>query len=104
MSEDFNPNNSGDDYKISASVEAVTPNMAKEWLDSQGQNRRVKPAHVQRLSRDMVDGHWIVADPLKFDNTGLLMDGQHRLAALIKSKTTQKFLILRGYSTEAKKL
>lgn len=103
MSDEIKPNNSGHGYKISSSIEAVTPSMAKEWLDSQGQNRRVKPAHVQRFSRDMANGHWIISGSLKFDNTGVLMDGQHRLAALIKSKTTQEFLILRGFLPDAKK-
>ena len=75
----------------------VTPAMAKEWLDTRYDNERpLRPTHVDRLARDMVNGNWhFDGTPIRFDKeTGQLIDGQHRLTALVKSNTTQWFAVL----------
>lgn len=90
--------------EISSRITLVTPEYAGTLLDSQGQNRNIRFSHVEQLARDMSAGKWIIGDPIKLDNNGSLIDGQHRLLAVIKSKTSQYFLILSGYLPESKQV
>lgn len=62
----------------------VTPKQARWILNHCNKiNRRIKPSHVEELRRDMESGHWYKdIDYIGFDNTGRLVNGQHRLKAL----------------------
>lgn len=78
-------------------VEQITPEMATEYLATQGINRNVRKRHVAKMARDMNNGNWRwTGEPISFDTSGALLDGQHRLKAVIMSGTTQKFLVLRN--------
>lgn len=67
----------------------VTPEMADRWLKRNTKNRLVRDATVARYARDMAAGKWhIDGSPIKFGPDGSLLDGQHRLTAVIKSNTT----------------
>lgn len=47
-------------------------------------NRNLKPAHVKKLAEHMVKGTFLYnGDPIRFNTNGLLIDGQHRLSALV---------------------
>lgn len=64
-------------------------------------NRRISLPHVLKLARDMTDKHWVFAgDPIKIDDDGYVIDGQHRLLAIIKSNTTQRLVIMRNASRD----
>lgn len=79
------------------SVEPVAPAKAKEWLEKNPKNRNLSKRTVSRYARDMVNGAWkFTAAPLLFNGNGDLIDGQHRLAALIKADKTLDFLIVQG--------
>lgn len=66
-----------------ARVVTVTPTMARDWLTRNLNNRRPVPTTVARYRNDMADGRWMfAADPIRFDQFGNLIDGQHRLMAL----------------------
>jgi hypothetical protein len=72
----------------------VNPDTARRLLLLQVEMQRsVSRAHVQRLARTMSDGDWMpCVAPMWIDiNNGLIGDGGHRLAAVVKSGTTQKF-------------
>lgn len=48
-----------------------------------GRNRSINPKTVRRYKDDITAGVWTFAgDPLRFDHNGMLIDGQHRLAAI----------------------
>lgn len=67
----------------------VTPEIAKRWLTRNPRNRVARPATVARYARDMAAGKWhLDGSPIRFDATGTLLDGQHRLAAIIESEAT----------------
>lgn len=75
----------------------VTPEMAKEWLDTRYDNERVlREGQVKSMARDMTTGNWFFAgDPIRFNEAnGKLMDGQHRLSAIVMSGVGQWFPIL----------
>lgn len=70
-------------------VVEVTPEMARQWLYRNLGNRPLTNAVVNRYARDMADGRWKMAgDPIRFSKTGKLIDGQHRLSAILKTGLT----------------
>lgn len=78
--------------------ETIGPDEALEILtEHNAQNRTLSPRTVARYARAMRDGEWeFVGDPIRFDRSGELLDGQHRLAAVMDSGCPQKFVIVRN--------
>jgi len=67
----------------------VTPDLACRWLEANTQNRAINPAHVDSLARDMKAGRWhLTHQGIAFDTHGLLVDGQHRLWAVLEADMT----------------
>jgi len=67
----------------------ITPSQAFAWLEGNTHNRPLDQAHVERLARDMKAGRWrLTHQGIAFDTTGLLVDGQHRLWAVIEADVT----------------
>jgi hypothetical protein len=67
----------------------VTPESAFRWLEGNTHNRPINQAHVDSLARDMKAGRWqLTHQGIAFDTTGLLIDGQHRLCAVIDANMT----------------
>lgn len=92
----------GQSAGILAASKEVTPELASYWLKNQVVNRRINETYVSRLVEDMKDGRWVFpGDPLKFNSDGKLIDGQHRLSAVIKSGLTISFVVLNGYVDES---
>lgn len=86
----------------SAEVVSVTPAIAGEWLGKNAKNRNVSQAAVDLYATDMFNGDWnFTGEPLKFDTKGNLIDGQHRLLAVLKSGKTTSFLVVRGLAAVA---
>ncbi len=65
----------------------ITPEIAAEWLaQTTSQNRDIKRADVEKYARDMAAGRWrLTGEAVKRDANGNVIDGQHRLLAVIKS-------------------
>lgn len=62
----------------------VTPTVAETWLATQKLNRVLNRTSVLAYRRDMQEGRWsFTADPVRFDLNGNLIDGQHRLTAVV---------------------
>ena len=60
----------------------ITPEMAGDWLRYNLHNRGLKKSTFQAYARDMQEGDWCwTGDPIRFDKSGALIDGQHRLEA-----------------------
>jgi hypothetical protein len=83
-------------------VEVVTPEKAAQYLSHcNRRNRPVRPLTVARYAADMDSGIWqLTGEPIIFGSDGILMDGQHRLHAVVKSGIAQRFLVVRGASPE----
>lgn len=74
----------------------VTPALAADWLDANTENRKLRPAKVAAFKRDMERGAWDseVGDHIHInETTGLLGNGQHRLAAVEQSGLAQWFFV-----------
>lgn len=70
-------------------VMAVTPEQALQWLEGNTHNRSISQAHVMCMARDMKDDRWrLTHQGIAFDTDGLLIDGQHRLWAIVEANIT----------------
>lgn len=84
------------------SIETITPEAAAIMLKADDPNRRRRPRVIDAYARDMTAGQWhFTGEAIKFDEAGALLDGQHRLAAIVKSGTTQQMLVIRGVARTA---
>lgn len=87
------------------SVVLVTPETAARWLKRNMKNRNVRPATVAKYARDMSTGAWLITgESVKFDLDGNLLDGQHRLAAIMKSGVSIRLVVMRGITPNAQRV
>ena len=72
----------------------VTPAMAADWLKNNFGNRPIKEDVVIAYARDMVNGVWVATHQgLAFDVDDRLIDGQHRLKAVIMANKTVRMKV-----------
>jgi hypothetical protein len=84
---------------MSVKVEQViiTPQMAQEWLGVNKKNRRVTVSHVRKLENMFRKGEMeLNGQTVKISNTGVLLDGQHRLMACANTGIPFPCLVVRG--------
>jgi len=85
------------------SIESIGPKEAAVMLENNPHNRHLRPSWVAVLARRMKAGKWKeTAEPIKFDGPGILLDGQHRLQAIITSGMTLEFIVVRGLNPDAR--
>ena len=85
-----------------ADIITITPDMAKQYLEMNTSNRPLSFGHVQNLARMMKEGLWVFnGDSICFDKEGVLIDGQHRLMACVRSNVPFKAVIVKGLPKEA---
>lgn len=80
----------------------VTPVIASNWLQkSNTKNRPLNQDRVDYYADQMKKGLWkLIGQGISFDENMNIIDGQHRLAAIVKSNTSQEFLIVFGVPYE----
>jgi hypothetical protein len=83
--------------------ERITPELAKLYLEKNfADQRKVIQADVDKYAHAMTNGLWREnGNPLKFDEAGFLVDGQHRLLAIIQSGVAVEMYVMYGVSVEA---
>jgi hypothetical protein len=87
---------------VTHAIVAVGPATATRWLEGNTHNRPVRDAHVDALARDMRAGRWrMTGDSIKFSQDGTLLDGQHRLWAVVVADCTVPLLVVRGLHPDA---
>jgi hypothetical protein len=81
----------------------VSPELAREWLDKYNtSNRPIVKQNVKSIANDIAAGLWREDHPhaIVFDTNGRLIDGQHRLLAIVEAKTPVVMNIIRGASPD----
>lgn len=87
---------------VTVHVVNVTPAIAEGWLRRNVHNRNQRPALVNLYCRDMTEGRWqLTGEGIKFAANGTLLDGQHRLAAVVKSGVTVRMVVIENLPPEA---
>lgn len=86
------------DLFIDAQVEEITPQQAALWLEVA--NKRNRPLHMTRcvaLAGAIKRGEWwLNGDAIRFCTSGQLLDGQHRLQAIVIAGQSVRTLVVRG--------
>jgi hypothetical protein len=82
-------------------IETVTPDMAASLLGTMRGNRTLRKKVVERYAREMMTGKWLLnGESIKIAQSGRLVDGQHRLNAVIMAKKPVQMHIVRGIDEE----
>lgn len=80
----------------------VTPKMANKWLGKNTGNRQLREGVVDKLASDMSSGKWMLTHQgIAFNCDGTLLDGQHRLHAVVESSTSQWMPVTVGLPRES---
>lgn len=88
----------------SIKVELVTiePNMAAQWLEFNTNNRTLNRDTVEKFASDVAAGRWSLnGETIKFDREGRLIDGQHRLSAIVAANTSARMMVVTGLEPES---
>lgn len=88
-------------------LEVITPELASYWLSNCNQgNRSIKQAVVKKYAQDITEGQWrITHQCIAFDIAGRLVDGQHRLSAVVLcNRAIQAYIAEYETTEEAMKL
>lgn len=92
-------------HPISIGYEIFTPEIAEDILRTKNkQNRSLSASNVERYSMLMTSGEWDHENGefIKFDKNGDVLDGQTRLASVIKKGTPQVLAVMRGLAPESR--
>jgi hypothetical protein len=88
----------------SCEIVSITPDQARELLSSNEQNRKLRRPYVRQLALAMVRGEWrLNGEPIQVASDGTLLNGQHRLHAIIESEQTIAMLMVRDVVPEARR-
>jgi hypothetical protein len=92
------------DTEVTATIETITPEAARQYLAMMGHNRAVKRQNLAHITADMAADRWqLNGEAIKF-NGSKLVDGQHRLLACIAADRSFTTLVVRGLEPEAIKV
>ena len=86
---------------ITTEVVNISPVMAEKWLKKNMINRPISKSRVDSYAIDMKRGCWeLNGEGIRFDEDGRLIDGQHRLSAIVKSNTVVTMVVTKGISKD----
>lgn len=75
----------------------MTPQEAKKLLERNTVNRPIRKSKVAEYADDMLKGNWrYTGDSIKISRDGELLDGQHRLKAILISGKTVEIEMITG--------
>ena len=65
----------------------ITPFIANEYLKANSSNRKISEGTLLRYTKEIVEKKWKedTGELIKISKTGILLDGQHRLHAVVKA-------------------
>lgn len=89
----------------------VTPEMAREALETSDRNRAIKPRAITKYAEDMRAGNWkLNGETCKFEGSreggakfadGYLIDGQNRMLAIIEADMPVEMLVVYGVEEDS---
>ncbi len=83
-------------------VEQISPQAARELLTANTHNRNLRSPRVAQLAEAMRRGEWeLNGETIKVAEDGTLIDGQHRLQAVVESGVSIETLVVRDLPPEA---
>ena len=86
-----------EDLGLSITVEIITPSEAQAYLNNNAKHRPIKDKKVAEYMEEMREGHWkLNGKTICFDRNGRLLNGQHRLSAVVRSGVSLTTVVVRG--------
>jgi len=84
-----------DSREKKAILTAISPGIAKTMLEASGGNRKLRKWYVDALANVMIRGEFrVTAECIGFTSDGTLVEGHHRLSAIVQSgKTVDMFVV-----------
>lgn len=87
---------------MKAEVITITPILAKDFLSKNTSNRLVHKGTVSLYASIMERGQWkLNGEGIVLDTNGNLLNGQHRLSAVIKCNKNIDFLVVSGVGSDS---
>lgn len=87
---------------ITTETVLITPELAEQYLEKNGVNRNISAVRVSAYSSDISAGRWkFNPAPITFSVSGKLLDGQHRLHAIIRAGIAVEMQVTRGVPDES---
>lgn len=82
---------------VTATMIMIGPTLAKLLLELNTHNRRISPAVVEKYGREIANDEWYPTPAgIGIDEHGVLVDGQHRLQAIVNTGATVPMLVVFG--------
>src|ERR1700759_5298586 len=79
----------------------VSPEMAAVWLEANTKNRAVRLGWVRELAALIERGEFkLTHQGIAFSKTGRLLDGQHRLMAIVEADKAVSLMVTRDADEE----
>lgn len=86
---------------IKSEIVLITPAFAAELLRGNTRNRALTSARVDRIRDAIRRGEWkLNGDAIRISSTGVLLDGQHRLSAIMMSGLPVESFVISGLPDE----
>jgi hypothetical protein len=83
----------------------ITPEQAEKWLKRNKSNRRISAARVEAYARDMDNGKWLLTPQgITLDSKDNVLDGQHRLEAIILHGKPVEMVVFRDVSPNVREV
>lgn len=90
---------------MQANIQIITPEYAKQLLETNTDNRRIRRTRVLFYINEMKSGNWMLTpEGITISKTGKLMNGQHRLTALVEAGVSLPFMVFTGVDQEVFKV
>jgi hypothetical protein len=78
-------------------ITLITPMQAQKWMDDRKENRNLSEKHIAYLANEIRSGRWrLTHQGVAFAEDGRLIDGQHRLAAIIAAGIAVNMMVTYG--------
>lgn len=89
------------DASMNMKIEEITPYYAMKLLEMNTNNRPINKNIINNYTESMKRGKWQYnGDSIRISKTDCILDGQHRLNAIIKSGLAFQMLVIRGLPDE----
>lgn len=82
-------------------AEVVTPEKAAALLSTSAGNRSISRARVEEWAEEMRSGNWRLGPTIDVDADGHLINGHHRLQAVVRVGFPVEFMVMRGVKLDA---
>jgi hypothetical protein len=90
--------------KIESAIELVGPRAAAEMLKGNMSNRNLRRKVVEKYARAMSQGDWVLnGQAIVMSSEGGLLDGQHRLSAVVQSGCSVEMMVVRNVEDRAQR-